>query len=62
MTFFDTTEGLKCKWNAQETYIACISVNQETYATLTKLHALKIENGKLIKKSADEKVHSLNLK
>lgn len=50
MSFLNTTEGIGCAWSNGETRIACVSVNQENYDTLTKIFVLYVDEGKLIKK------------
>ena len=44
MTFLDTTEGVNCQWNTVGTKIACISVNQQNYDSLTKIFVLDLKN------------------
>ena len=50
MTFLETTEGVRCIWNPKSTKVACISVNQQHYDSLTKIFVLDIENNELTKK------------
>lgn len=51
MSFNETLDGLDCIWRADSSIIACVAINQQDYADLTKIFILAINSdGGLLEK------------